>query len=391
MDLVVAEARRFGIKLIGEFAGDANGASPHPEDTGAANASQDWYCAWRGVADCKAFFTDPAIIGDYERHMRAVLNHVNPRTGLAYKDDPTFLGWVDGNNLNLVNGVDKATYAAWLRRVSDTFKSIDRKQLFIDISTPAADTFSDVPDPKTLATPGVDVFAQEWYPHWFPQALSSSDPTAPLLHRNAHLVAAAGKAYATIEFGWDPTDYVTPQVLDAFLAGLRDDPDISGDAYWALMAHESGHGWMPVPADQGCRPTCEWGEDGNWWALYYTGVDTQANTAADMATRAQSLRDHAYAMAGFAQTPPHERVPAPTITSLGHGIVRFQGSAGSPVYSVQTRTRGGRWRTPCRRCTTDADDGWRLPPRATCVRMIGYNLDGRAGPPSRPACRPRRR
>jgi mannan endo-1,4-beta-mannosidase len=96
MDMVVAEVRKYGIKLIGEFDGDAGG-------TGSGE-SYNWYCTWRNISSSScatAFLTDPNLIGDYKQHMQAILTHVNPLTGLAYKDDPTFLGWADGNNLNL--------------------------------------------------------------------------------------------------------------------------------------------------------------------------------------------------------------------------------------------------------------------------------------------------
>src|SRR5205814_1782831 len=86
-----------------------------------------------------ATFEDPRLLADYERHMRAVLDHVNPRTGLAYKNDPIFLGWADGNNLGLLNPTPVASFRTWLARVSADFKSIDHRQLFIDISVDGVD------------------------------------------------------------------------------------------------------------------------------------------------------------------------------------------------------------------------------------------------------------
>ena len=46
-----------------------------------------------------AFYTDISVIGDFKDYVRALLNHVNPLTGLAYKDDPTILAWETGNEL----------------------------------------------------------------------------------------------------------------------------------------------------------------------------------------------------------------------------------------------------------------------------------------------------
>jgi mannan endo-1,4-beta-mannosidase len=77
MDMVVAEARKYGMKLIGEFDGDAGG-------TGSGE-SYNWYCTWRNISSSScaaAFLTDPNLIRDYEQHMRAVPRPLNvtPRT-----------------------------------------------------------------------------------------------------------------------------------------------------------------------------------------------------------------------------------------------------------------------------------------------------------------------
>lgn len=385
MDTVVAKARAHGVKLIGEFSGDANGA-PAPNQNSASADSHDWYCTWRHRPDCgQAFFTDPDIIGDYQRHMKAVLEHVDPLTGLAYKNDPTFVGWVDGNNLDLLDGTPTPVAESWLRTVSDYFRSLDSRQLFINISLGGGDGF--VTD-SVLRLPNVDVYAAEYYPHWLPIISGGNriDGNAGKLHSTAAQVAAAGKVFTTIEFGWDRTDFLTSDALHDFLTGLESDPHIAGDNFWALQAHADGHGWQPVPADTGCSPTCEWGEDGNWWALYYTGRATASHDAADMATRAQQLRAHAYSMAGYPVPPPHRAVAAPTITATADGKVLFEGSAGASDYSIQ-RPDHGNWVSACEHCTTDASGGWQDtdPHAERCYRVIGYNLDGVAGAPSAPA------
>ena len=246
MDMVVAQARRYGIKIIGEFDGDANGTAPFGPPKSALDGvvSTDWYCRWRhvSVADCPtATFEDPRILGDYERHMKAVLDHVNPYTGLAYKNDPTFAGWVDGNNLWLLNATPLPRFTRWLTKVSSYFKSIDSKQLFIDIDAAGADyltpgeTYGLGPDlgpgpsRAVLSIRGVDVYGQEWYPKDF-TALDPASPAATQLHVNARAVTGAGKVYTTIEFGWDKDNYSSDQVFARFLAGLQSDHQCLGRA-----------------------------------------------------------------------------------------------------------------------------------------------------------------
>jgi hypothetical protein len=374
MDWVVADARRYGIKLIGEFSGDANGSK-------ASSESTDYYCSQEHLsATCgTALYTNPSLLADYVRHMRVILNHVNPYTGLAYKNDPTIMGWADGNNLlSLV----PPEFDAWLTKVSAAFKKIAPHQLFIDISLLGTDF---VPLPGELKVPDVDVYGQEYYPHWFPvvQGGDRIDGTAPLLHLEAASVAAAHKVYATIEWGWDNTDFLTPAALDQFLAGIESDPNVSGENFWALESHSRGHGWQPIPANNECVPTCETLEDGNWWAMYYTGLTTKSNSAADMANRAQIIRRYAYRIDGFSAAPAHERLPAPRITAIRGGRLYFEGAAGAVSYSVQ-KLVNGRWRAACHGCAGDLTGYWPDASQSGCYRMYGVGISSAAGPVSKP-------
>ena len=318
--------------------------------------------------------------------MDAVLNHVNPLTGLAYKDDPTFAGWVDGNNLNLLDGVPPPVVESWISTVSAHYKSIDTKQLYADISLTGGDATI---TPTVLQIPGVDIYGQEYYPHWFPVAQGGDrvDGTAPTEHALAAETASFGKAFAPLEFGWDNTNFLTPTALQQYLTGIEGDPNIVGDGFWALTIHEDGHGWQPVPADTGCAPTCETLEDGNWWALYYTGVTTLSNDGADMAARGQMLRDHAYLMDGFTQSPAHELVPvASAVTVSAKGAVQWQGSAGAPTYAVQKSTAGSPFVTVEKAAVDLTDYTDATAAVGDCYRVVATNMDGVAAAPSTPAC-----
>jgi mannan endo-1,4-beta-mannosidase len=327
------------------------------------------------------FWTDERVIADVERHIAGLLNHVNVYTGVAYKDDPTILGW------DLLNGGGSPT--PWTRRIARYVRSLDSRHLILSGAVNAS-------------VPEVDVCVAFVYPHWFQPLASVRDGIAAC--------KAAGKPFVAYEYGWDRTNYATLGGLRGFLRTLERTPEIAGDAFWALQAHSDGHGWMPIPADTSDPTIARYGESGHWWALYYPGLQTMVNTAADMAARAQAIRRHNFAMAGL--RVPRHRIPlAPTITSVVYGPTSFvgrvgvrvywQGSAGAKDYSVQRAPRaGGPWTTVCRRCVTDLDDGYvDLSPAAkdSRYRVVPYNLDGRPGRASAsraapwPAARPRSR
>jgi mannan endo-1,4-beta-mannosidase len=382
MDYAVARARADGIRLIFEFLGDARA-----EDV---SSTADIFSNWRGGAD---FWTDPTVIHDFENHVAAILNHVNVYTGVPNKDDPTILGWMDCNACTSgTTAADLATTANWVSTISGFVKGIDPHHLFLDNSG--------LTTPQMLAIPTVDVYSTEIYPHWSQYYGLPPSQVADVAHEEAAQAAAAGKVWAMSEFGWDKTDFATEADLTSFLDGITADPDISGDLFWALESHASGHGWQPLPANEECQagasdsapptqpdPTgagCSTNEDGNWWALYYTGISTLSNTAADMQARAQILRTHAYQMRGI-PVPPQSIPPAPIITRTSGGRIYWEGSAGAVDYSIQRSSTGwGNWKTVCDRCVTDQSNGWATT-SSGYYRVIPYNLDGRPGPASRPA------
>src|SRR5581483_2499813 len=266
IDYALRAARARGIKVIPTIVGD----------DAAAGGGGCVYLGWRGISvpDCSLvnmapFWTDPTVLGDVEAHIHAVLEHVNVYTHVAYKDDPTILGW------DLLNG--GGSPMPWTQQVAAFVRSIDRRHLILSSAFNA-----------TL--PDVDACVTFVYPHW----------QQPLSVRRPELAAcaAARKPFLVYEYGWGATNFPTQASLRGFLRTLHDDPGVAGDAFWALQAHADGHGWMPVPAPNGDPVAARTVESGEWWALYYPGVATVVNTASDMAARAQIIRSHDYAMAG---------------------------------------------------------------------------------------------
>jgi hypothetical protein len=360
IDYALRAARNRGIRIIPTIVGD----DAREGGTGCV------YLRWRAIAvpgcsivNMEPFWTDPTVIGDVEQHIKALLDHVNVYTGVAYKDDPTILGW------DLLNGGGSPT--PWTRQIAQYVRSLDSHHLILSGAA-------------NVGLAAVDACVSFVYPHW----------SLPLDFVQSWIDAcrAAGKPYIVYEYGWDVTDFPTRPSLSGFLATLRADPEIAGDAFWALEAHADGHGWMPIPADTSDPVIAQTGESGQWWAMYYTGVGTLVMSASDMAARAQIIRSHDYAMDGV-RRPRHAIPPPPVVTSavyspgLGGVRVYWRGSAGARNYSVQRApASSGPWTTPCKRCATDLDDGYLDPGAAktSWYRVIPYNLDGRAGRASAP-------
>jgi hypothetical protein len=303
-DYAIASAKRHGLKLIATIVGD----------DARRGGSGCVYLGWRGidVPDCSLshmdpFFTDPRVIGDVEQHISAVLNHVNAYTHVAYKNDPTILGW------DLMNG--GGSPPEWTKTIADYVRSIDARHLILS-------------DASNAGLKNVDACVSFVYPHWHQGWADFAKP-------RADACARARKPYIAYEYGWDRTNWPTLASFKRFLGTLRTSPAVAGDAFWALEAHAPTGGWRPIPAEVTDPQLAATAESGEWWALYYPGRATLVNTAADMAARAQAIRTHNYAMAG-ARVPPHAIPPPPQVISTSP--LRYRGSAGAARYVVS----GGR-------------------------------------------------
>lgn len=376
-DYTLAAARTRGLKVIVTLVGDCATCS---------GGGIGQYLAWGKKTNEQEFFTDPALIAAFESHIDAVLDHVNALTGVRYKDDPTILAWENCNMCGIVTlflGGQKelGQVSDWVETIGRHIKQVDSHHLYLDTSG-IFRAYS-----KVLDNPTPDLRTFEDYPHWDALLGAGAHTTAASFTQDAATVTGHGKAYIVNEFGWDRTDWKTPEDLQAVLDTLARDDNVSGDAFWALQAHLDNFGFQPIPADTTDASFAEIGESGQWWALYYPGVKTLVNTAEDMAGRAQQLRAHAWNMSGK-PAPKHMIPPQPVITSvvLG-GLIAWRGSAGAVRYSVQRWNAAAKeWQNVCDRCASDADDPWVDPHPAFWAkyRVIAWNADGAPSQPSEP-------
>jgi len=261
IDYALASARAHGIRIVATLVGD-------DAVSGGAGCV---YLAWRDIsvpncslAHMDPFWSDPAVIGDVEQHVRVVLDHVNVYTHVAYKNDPTILGW------DLING--GGSPPRWTKTIANFVRALDRHHLILS-------------DASNARLRNVDACVSFVYPHWHQGMAGFVQPRIDRCRR-------AHKPYIAYEYGWDRTNWPTLAAFTTFLGRLQHDPEVAGDAFWALELAS-----RPMPAEVTDPALAATEESGEWWALYVPARRTRVNTAGDMAARTRAIRAHNLALA----------------------------------------------------------------------------------------------
>lgn len=183
LDFVVAEARRYGIKLILSLANNYESFGGKKQYVNWAR-SQGQYL----ISD-DDFFRNPVVKGYYKNHVRTVLNRYNRFTGVAYKNDPTIMAWELMNEPRCTSDSSGRTIQAWIMEMASHVKSIDRNHMleaglegFYGQTTPQRKSLNPGFDIGTdfIANnriPGIDFATVHSYPD---QWLSSSNDQSQL-------------------------------------------------------------------------------------------------------------------------------------------------------------------------------------------------------------------
>nr|GMD38404.1 mannan endo-1,4-beta-mannosidase 2-like [Ipomoea batatas] len=178
LDLVIAEARRHGIRLILCLVNNLKAY-------GGKTQYVKW--AWQegiGLSSSNdSFFYDPNIRRYFKNYVKTVLTRKNTVTGLEYRDDPTIFAWELINEPRCMTDPTGDTLQVWIEEMSTFVKSIDRnhlltvglegfygpkdpKRLKINPELWAADLGSDFIRNSNLST--IDFASVHVYPdHWF--------------------------------------------------------------------------------------------------------------------------------------------------------------------------------------------------------------------------------
>ena len=298
LDYAVASARRHNQRLILTLV----------DNWDYYHGGKLTYTRWRGAAESE-FFSNPSIIGDYKRFITEVVSHVNPHTGLAYRDDPTIIGWETGNEMWCQTCAGNHWDTRWTREIAKHIRASAPRQLIIDgHGTDPACTSSCLHE-DSLRIPEIDAVDDHHYP-----------PSIARLENASRSAAAQGRAYLVGEYDW--RNHRGGDSLQSFLAAVRRSPT-AGAFMWSIIPHADTTGFV---------------EHADGFEYYFPG------RTPDERRRTQVMTDHARRTWGFDPRSAHytpTAVGAAQARAHPQGVaLRWRGSAGADHYVVQRRMRG---------------------------------------------------
>jgi mannan endo-1,4-beta-mannosidase len=358
IDYAIYAAGQRGIRLIIPF---TDGNTPCFYE-GCRRTFVNW--SYPGSTNDDLFFTDAAVINNFKTYITHIVNHVNPYTGVALKDDPTILGWQSGNELD--EGTTVTTN--WLTTVGQHVKSLDQKHLFIDGGWAM--------DSGRLAITTVDMYTRHHYQNWY-----YPGGTGTAIDDDNHyacLAINANKVYFVGEYDWTEQK-TTPLTLSTYLPNIENYHctgttvnAIAGDLYWSLFPHHDTYGFET---------------HGDGYTLNYIG-----NTSW-MRNNAQALRTHAFKMSGQSTPVAAGLISrAPLLRTPNINKLTWQGVAGAAYYQIErSNDNGVTWTSISPNTSptdgvagglTDNDAPWTDANgiSSSKYRIRAYNFDGVSGP-----------
>ncbi len=364
IDFVLRQARDDGIKLILPLSGSA-GACPAsgPPDPVAGLACV--FARWRHL-DGAAFYTNAAVRADFAAHVTRLLNHLNPLTGLTYKNDPTIMAWENCDGCGA--GMDAGMLADWTEFLGRTIHATGTRQLYENGAFAGRLGRGAGAVPAGLvALPTVDIMGDRVMPN--------VDPQGGALAGAIDQVTRANRVYVIDAYGWTPAQFATEEAFERLLQSFIKSRPITAAFLSDLSGHADLGGNLPP------------GQDGQ--SMYFPGASTPVADEGTMQQRARAVRRLSFGMQDLLPLP-FLNAGQPVILSAVHGRVVWRGAAGATTYGIARSkdiTAGGSWQSVCDRCVTDAAGFWQDPSPPTVptwYRMIPYNTNDHAGLYSEP-------
>jgi mannan endo-1,4-beta-mannosidase len=300
LDQAVYSARQHHVRLILTLA----------DNWAYYNGGKLTYTGWRGVAE-NQFFSDPTVINDYLTFIDHVVTHVNPLTGLSYRDDPTIMAWETGNEMWCQTCVGNYWDGSWTQTVANHLKAVAPHQLVVDGHGTDPSCTTNCLNVPSLSIASVDMVDD----HFYPMQLSR-------VKDSAALAAAHNKTLLVGEYDW--VNHDGGASLSSFLSAVAASP-AAGDLSWTLIPHADTSGFV---------------DHNDGFQLFYPGSDS------DERSRVALLRTHAYAMSGI-PVPAHLVPAAPVLqqpqASSGGLLMTWRGSAAAASYTLDRSTDGTTW------------------------------------------------
>ena len=332
LDQVLETANRRGVRLIIPFI-----------DQATWRGGIEAYAGFRGKTKPE-FFTDPQVKADYKNLVKIVLNRVNTRTGVMYKDDKAVLAWELGNELK--------PPVEWVREMAPYLKELDPNHL-------VAESFFTDPD-----NPGVDIVQDHLY---------QGDPVVMIQKIRESLKRAAGKkVYMVGEFG-----FISTEGMRAIMDTTIQEPAIAGALIWSLRFHnqDGGYYWHDEP----------WGGD-FFKALHWPGGPEGEHY--DETRFMRLVRSEAWQIQGVPTPPLEAPVPPTELTVTDGGVVNWRGSTGAAQYVLQSSASvDGPWAPVASELTDDAaqyhplaEDELCQPGQILFYRLLAQNEAGMSEP-----------
>ncbi|KAK1433409.1 hypothetical protein QVD17_10319 [Tagetes erecta] len=123
LDFVVAEARKYGIRLILSFVNNYKDFGGRPQYVEWARSSGVQ------VQNDDDFYTNPIVKGYYKNHVERVITRVNTITKIAYKNDTTIMAWELINEPRCQVDYSGQMVNAWVQEMAVFVKSLDQYHL----------------------------------------------------------------------------------------------------------------------------------------------------------------------------------------------------------------------------------------------------------------------
>jgi mannan endo-1,4-beta-mannosidase len=212
----------------------------------------DQYVTWRGGQFHDDFYTDATIRQWFKHWISHLLNHVNPLTNIAYKDDPTIMAWelaneprCGGSGLYPASPTcNTQTLVSWADDISHHFKKVAAKPLLavgdegFYCTDPTSSDFtincSQGVDAKALAhLPRIDFMSFHLYPELWGKTVDFGTQWIQSHFSDAHSI---GKPAMLGEYGLQDAAHRNPNYKSwtdtTFQSGG------AGALYWILSARQ---------------------------------------------------------------------------------------------------------------------------------------------------------